>query len=237
MAPPSITFRRTLTPAPCQNTRHGRATKVWDETEFRNLPGPAEGRHRCRWRRTRGQPASTTLRSRHAGRPKVATVRNPLDGLARHHRAKRALVGSHQLRRQPRYRGAARRGRSRSPGHPRSTTPGGLSFLQWADQDRSRRHQDGHKSPLRVIGAAEAIQVGSFGKGKSFCSSPFSAIRPPGGDREGPQYSGLQFTRPSWRSRRFASFDCPASRLSHRRPQSRCAAASAALAPRARGRP
>ena len=75
-APPCLTFRRTLLPAPFQDARHGPATKAWDETEFRNLPGLAEGRHRCRWRRTRGQPASTTLKSRHAGGPKVATVRN-----------------------------------------------------------------------------------------------------------------------------------------------------------------
>jgi hypothetical protein len=115
-APPGITVRRTLTQALCQNTRHGPATRVWDETEFRNLPGLAEGRHRCRWRQARGQPASAALKSRHAGGSKVATVRNPLDGLARHHRAKRALVGSHQLRRQHRYRGAARRGVLDRPG-------------------------------------------------------------------------------------------------------------------------
>ena len=163
-APPGITVRRTLIQAPCQNTRHGPATRVWDETEFRNLPGLAEGRHRCRWRQAWGQPASAALKSRHAGGSKVATVRNPLDGLARHHRAKRALVGSHQLRQQHRYRGAARRGSSRPPGHPRSTTPGGLSFLPRADQDRTRRHQGGCKSLLRVIAEAATMQGGSFGK-------------------------------------------------------------------------
>jgi hypothetical protein len=67
-APPCITFSRwrTLTPALFQDTRHGPATKVWDETEFLNLPGPAEGRHHCRWRQAAGQPPSTTLKSRHA---------------------------------------------------------------------------------------------------------------------------------------------------------------------------
>jgi hypothetical protein len=49
-APPCITFSRwrTLTPALFQDTRHGPATKVWDETEFLNLPGQAAGRHHCR---------------------------------------------------------------------------------------------------------------------------------------------------------------------------------------------
>jgi hypothetical protein len=39
-APPCITFSRwrTLAPALFQDTRHGPATKVWDETEFLNLP-------------------------------------------------------------------------------------------------------------------------------------------------------------------------------------------------------
>ena len=78
------------------------------------IPKPAGaggGSSCCRWRRTRGQPASTTLKSRHAGGPKVATVRNPLDGLARDPRAKRALVGSHQLRRQRHYRARRKEGK------------------------------------------------------------------------------------------------------------------------------
>jgi hypothetical protein len=129
-APPCITFSRwrKLTPALFQDTRHGPATKVWDETEFLNLPGPAEGRHHCRWRQAAGQPPSTTLKSRHAGRPKVAAVCYPLCGRARAHRAKRAPAGSHQLRRQRHYRAAARRERSRPHGHRKSTTPGPPSF-------------------------------------------------------------------------------------------------------------
>jgi hypothetical protein len=75
------------------------------------------------------------------------------------------VVGSHQLRRQRHYRAAARRGRSRPPGHPRSTTPGRLSFPPRSAPDRSRHRQGGCKSPFRVIAAAAAIQGGSFGKG------------------------------------------------------------------------
>ena len=162
MGPPCISFRRTLTPVPFQSTPHAPATTVWDETELRNLPGLAEGRHRCRWR-TRGQPASTTLKPGHAGVPKVVAVRNPLGRLARDHRAKRELVGSHQLRRQRHYRaGAARGARSRPRGHPKSTTRGLPSFPRWSDSDRSRHRWDACRSPHH--NQAQAIAVVSTGK-------------------------------------------------------------------------
>ena len=51
-----------LTPARFQDTRLGPATKVWDETEFLSLPGPAVGRYHCRWRQATGQPPSSILK-------------------------------------------------------------------------------------------------------------------------------------------------------------------------------
>jgi hypothetical protein len=152
-APPCITFSRwrKLTPALFQDTRHGPAIKVWDETEFLNLPGPAEGRHHCRWRQAPGQPPSTTLKSRHAGRPKVAAVCYPLRGRARAHRAKRAPAGSHQLRRLRHYRAAARREHSRPLGRRKSTTPGPPSFPPLSASGCWRRHQGACRSPLREV--------------------------------------------------------------------------------------
>ena len=138
-APPCITFSRwrTLTHALFQDTRHGPATKVWDETEFLNLPGPAAGRHHCRWSPSRGRPASTTLKSRYDFGPKVAAACRSLCGRAPVHRAKRAPAESHQLRRQRHYRAGATKERSRPHGHRKSTTPGPPSFPPWSASDCS----------------------------------------------------------------------------------------------------
>jgi hypothetical protein len=73
--PHCITFspRRTLTPALFQGARHRPETKVWDETESRTLPGPATARHHCR--QSEAAAASTTLKSRRVGEPKVAFLK------------------------------------------------------------------------------------------------------------------------------------------------------------------
>jgi hypothetical protein len=161
MGPPCISFRRTLTPVPFQSTPHAPATTVWDETELRNLPGLAEGRHHCHWRRTRGQPASATLKSPHAGGPKAAPVWAPLCR-PRDHRAKRALVGSRPVRRQRHYRAGAARARSRPRGHPKSTTRELPFFPRWSDSDRSRHRRDACRSPHHS--QAQAIAAVSTGK-------------------------------------------------------------------------
>ena len=115
----------------------GRRQRFGTKRNPEHLPGPAAGRHHCRWSRSGGRPASTTLTSRYACDPKAAAACNPLCGRAPVHRAKRALAESHRLRRQRRYRAGATRGRSRPSGHPKSTTPGPPSFPPWSASDRS----------------------------------------------------------------------------------------------------
>ena len=126
---PSAVFTQRRTRPGLRGARPQPATKVWDETECRNLPGPAAGhRHHChcRWSDSGGRPASTTLKPRYACDPRAADVCDtrwaPVD------RAERALVECRQRQRQRHCRAGATRERSRPPVRPKSTTPGSPSF-------------------------------------------------------------------------------------------------------------
>jgi hypothetical protein len=123
-SPPFAEFtqRRMPTPWLFRGARDG-PRQTSDETEFQNLPGPAAGRHHCRWSHSR--PASTTLKSRYACGAKAAAVCNHLGGRAPVRPAKPAPAESHQLQRQRYCRAGATRGQ-----RP-------LSFPPWSVSDRS----------------------------------------------------------------------------------------------------
>ena len=108
-----------------------------DETERRDRPEPAEGRHHCRWIGAANRSVSTIWTSREAGGPKETSACAALRARLQARRANRALAGSHPPPRRRRCRDGATRERSRPRGRPKSMTPRWPSFPQGSVPDRS----------------------------------------------------------------------------------------------------